>query len=29
MILARTRYPKYDYEGIAICDLPQWLREKG
>lgn len=29
MILARTRHPKYDYEGIAIWDLPQWLREKG
>lgn len=27
MILARTRHPKYDYEGIAIWDLPQWLRE--
>ena len=29
MILARTRHPAYDYEGIAICDLPQWLREEG
>ena len=29
MLLARTRHPKYDYEGIAICDLPQWLREDG
>ena len=29
MILARTRHPKYDYEGIDIWDLPQWLREKG
>lgn len=29
MILARTRHPKYDYEGIAIWDLPQWLRGEG
>ena len=29
MILARTRHPAYDYEGITICDLPQWLREEG
>lgn len=29
MILARTRHPKYDYEGIDIWDLPQWLREEG
>ena len=27
MILARTRHPKNDYEGITIWDLPQWLRE--
>ena len=26
MILARTRHPVYDYEGIAIWDLSQWLR---
>ena len=29
MILARTRHPVYDYEGIAIWDLSQWLREEG
>ena len=25
MILARTKHPPYDYEGIQIWDLGQWL----
>ena len=29
MIPARTRHPKYPYEGITVFDLTQWLREEG
>jgi hypothetical protein len=25
MILARTKHPKYDYEGIAVWDIADWL----
>ena len=25
MIIARTGHEKYDFNGIAIYDLPQWL----
>lgn len=28
MLIARTKHPKYQYEGIAVCDLAQWLLEK-
>ena len=28
MILARTRHEKYDYEGIAVCDIARWLGEE-
>ena len=24
-IIARTRVPKYDYQGIQIIDLAEWL----
>ena len=27
-IIARTRKPKYDYQGIQIIDLAEWLAEK-
>ena len=27
-IIARTRKPKYDYQGIQIIDLAEWLSEK-
>ncbi|MCQ2510074.1 MAG: ATP-binding protein, partial [Lachnospiraceae bacterium] len=25
MIIARTHHEAYDYQGIQIIDLPQWL----
>lgn len=28
MILARTRHEKYDYQGIAVCDIARWLSEE-
>ena len=27
-IIARTRVPKYDYQGIQIIDLAEWLLGK-
>ena len=27
-IIARTRHPQYDYQGIQIIDLPEWLLER-
>ena len=28
MILARTRHPKYSYEGIDIYDVADWLLQE-
>ena len=28
LILARTKHPAYDYEGIQIIDIARWLLEK-
>ena len=25
LLLARTKHPKYDYNGIEIIDLEEWL----
>ena len=27
-IIARTRKPQYDYQGIQVIDLAKWLMEK-
>ena len=28
MIIARTKHPKYTYEGIEVFDIVEWLLEK-
>lgn len=27
-VIARTKHPKYSYEGIEICDIAEWLLQK-
>lgn len=27
-VIARTKHPKYTYEGIEVCDIAEWLLEK-
>lgn len=27
-IIARTKHPKYTYEGVEVCDIAEWLLEK-
>ena len=28
MIIARTKHPKYSYEGIAVYDIADWLLQR-
>lgn len=28
MIIARTKHPKYTYEGIEVCDIVEWLLDE-
>lgn len=27
-VIARTKHPKYTYEGVEVCDIAEWLLEK-
>ena len=28
MIIARTKHPKYTYEGVEVCDIVEWLLDE-